>query len=352
MTLLLLPLIVSGLSLSSGSVTAWKTECHPTIVDFAMDVLEDDNYSYLVSYLIDSDNLGRIKSAVSDCDRIDLAVNHYYNPVTGQGLAGATPATTIADDFFDLALSTYENGDVSTAWYYFGWSLHVVQDLMVPFHANLDPLNGHAEFEQFVYDYRFFYPCPSNGTYRIASNASLWVHYAATVSYPYYDGISGVNATDANFDAAADVLFPAAVGITAGYIKFFADEIGLGDFTLHCEHRGLNYVKVSWDEVPDEDFLAYELYVALDKDEIYSEDPYVVLYDRTQTEKTVMELDLGVDYYIRVKAVSADSTQHSNLLKVSPQWPLVFFLVPVMTTLVATVILISKRHRQPRRVKR
>jgi len=39
------------------------------------------------------------------------------------------------------------------------------------------------------------------------------------------------------------------------------------------------------------------------------------------------------------------------MLKVSPQWPLVFFLVPAVTTLAAVVILISKKHRRPRRVK-
>lgn len=349
--LLLLPFIISGLCLTSGSAKGWKTECHPTIVDLAVDVLDDDGYTYLVTYLIDSENLGRIKKAITDCDRLDLALNHYYSPITGQGLAGATAADEVAQTFFDKAVGYYESGDVSTAWYYFGWSLHVVQDLFVPFHSNLDPVNGHGQFEQFVYDYRFFYPPPANGTYRVSSNASQWVDYAATVSYPYYDGVSGANATDANFDIAATVLFPAAIGLTAGYIKFFADEIGLGDFSVYTLHRGLNYVKVGWDEVLDEDFVSYELYVSLTKDEIYSEDPHAVIYDRGMTEKTITGLNLGTDYYVRVRAVANASVHASNMLKVSPQWPLVFLLVPVVTTLAAVVILISKKHRRPRRVK-
>ena len=351
LTLVLIPWIISGLSLNSGSVKAWKTENHPTIVDFAIDVLEDDDFSYLVSYLIDSGNLGKIKKAVTNCDRLDLATNHYYNPITEDGLAGFTPGDEVAQTFFDNAVDTYESGDVGTAWYYFGWSLHVVQDLMVPFHSHLDPLNGHTQFEQYVYDHRFFYPSPENGTYNVASDASLWADYAASTSYPYYDGISGGNATEPNFDDAAEILFPKAIGLTAGYIKFFADEIGLGDFSLYSLHKGLNYVKVGWDVVLDQDFLCYELYVSDDKDEIYSEDPYAVIYDRQQDEKTVVHLELGTDYYVRVKAVCNGSVHHSNLLKVSPAWPLAFFLVPAVTTLAAVVILISKKHRRPRRVK-
>lgn len=351
MRLAVISLIITGLSLSSGSVKAWKTDCHPTVVDLAMDVLEDDGYTYLVSYLIDSENLGRIKKAITDCDRLDLALNHYYSPITGGGLAGATAADEVAQTFFNNAVGYYESGDVSTAWYYLGWSLHVVQDLFVPFHSNLDPVNGHAEFEQFVYDYRFFYPPPANGTYNVASNASLWVDYAATVSYPYYDGISGMNATNANFDAAAVVLFPAAIGLTAGYIRFFADEVGLGDFSVYTLKRGIDYVKIGWDQVLDQDFQAYEVYVSDDEDRIFSEDPYAVVNDRATTEKTIVKLDLGMDYFVRVKAVSNGSAHLSNLLKVTPQWPLAFFLVPAVTTLAAIVILITKKHRRPRRVK-
>ncbi len=351
LVLMLLPLIVIGLSLTPAPVKAWKTDCHPTVVDLAIDVLDDDGYTYLVSYLIDSGNLGRVKKAITDCDRTDLALNHYYNPVTGGGLAGATAADEVAQTFFDKAVASYGSGDVSSAWYYLGWSLHVVQDLFVPFHSNLDPLNGHTQFEQFVYDYRLFYPPPTNGTYNVASNASLWVDYAATVSYPYYDGVSGVNATDANFDVAAAVLFPATVGVTAGYVRFFADEIGLGDFSIYTLKRGIDYVKIGWDQVLDQDFRAYEIYVADDEDRIFSGDPYAVINDRATTEKTIVKLDLGMDYYIRVKAIANGSVHTSNLLKVSPQWPLVFFLVPAVTTVAAVVILITKKHRRPRRVK-
>jgi len=350
LTLMVIPMLVSGLSMSSGPVKAWKTDNHPTILDFAINVLDEDNHTYLVTYLVDSGALERIKKAVTDCDRIDLAANHYYNPITEQGLSGFTPADEIAQKFFDQAVETFESGDIGTAWYYFGWSLHVVQDLFVPFHSHLDPLNGHTAFEQYAYDYRFFYPSPENGTYNVASNASLWVHYAATVSYPYYDGISGANATDENFDAAASILMPQAVGLSAGYIKFFADEVGLGDFNLYCVHQGVDHVKVKWDVVLDEDFAYYEVYVSSEKNEVYHGDPYAVIYDRELNEKTIIHLQLGDKYYVRVKAVCGLLVHESNLLKVTPRWDTAFYILPGLTFFVAILYFLSFRHRKRRRV--
>jgi hypothetical protein len=352
LTLLVIPSLILGLSISSESAQAWKTKNHPTILDFAINVLEEDNYTYLVTYLIDSGALERVKKAVEDCDRIDLAANHYYNPVTGQGLSSFTPADTIAQSQFDSAVELFQAGDLSAAWYHFGWSLHIVQDLFVPFHSNLDPLNGHTDFEQYAYDYRFFFPSPENGTYNVGFNASDWVQAAAAISYPYYDGISGVNATDANFDIAAMILFPQAIGATAGFIKFFADTVGLGDFNLYCVDQGINFVTVQWDIVLDQDFTAYEIFVSQDKDDIFDGDPYAVITDRQENEKTIVHLTLGEKYYVKVQAHCGAVHQESNLLKVSPRWDTPFYILPGVTFVVAILYYASLRHRQARRVRK
>lgn len=337
---------------ANTDVRAYKTAAHSTLVDLSMQTLEDDGYTYLVDYLVSSEILKTIRQGVTDSDRLDLAVNHYYDPVTKQGLPGAAPGPVIAQTFFSQAISSYAAGDVTTAWYYFGWSLHVVQDLMVPFHSNLDPLNGHSEYERYAYDQRLRLPLPANGTYSFAANASLWAELAASISYPYYDDVSGNNATNTNFDAVLTILYPKTIGLTAGYIKFFADAIGIGDFNLWRVGRGLDYVTIGWDESLDEDFRAYEVYVSLEKDDVYDYLPRSIITARDVTKKTIAGLSLGVDYYVRVKAVSENSTCQSNLLKVSPHWPGVFFIVPAMTTLVALVILISKSHRTKRRVRK
>jgi phospholipase C len=350
-SVLVVSVLVSGLAASSGS-SAYKTAHHPFIVDFAIEVLEEDNYTYLSSYLIESGALKRIRDALETCDSLDLAKNHYYNPQTGLGLATFTPATEVAQTFFDKALNIYTSGDVNTAWYYFGWALHCVQDLTVPFHSNLDPLNGHSEYEEYAYDYRFFLPVPENGTYNVAANASEWVHYAATLSFDYYDDVSGDNATDPNFDTVLTLLYPKAIALTAGFIKFFADRAGVQDFNLYTIRRGATYVVVGWDDCPDEGFLRYELYVSADEDEIYDGDPYAVVYDRGLTTKTVSGLTLGEHYYVQVRAILTGSYSESNMLKVTPQWPLAFLLVPGITSLIAVGILLSKNHRVRRKVRK
>lgn len=321
-------------------------------MDFALDVLDGDGYTYLSTYLSDSGNLGKLKKALTDCDRTDLAVNHYYSPVTDAGLAGAMSAREVATTFFSKAVAAYSAGDPGTAWYYLGWSLHSVQDLWVPFHSNLDPVNGHTAYETFANEYRFDWGAAAHGIYDISSNASDWAFYAANASYSYYDGVSGVNATDAHFDLALTVLWPRAVAETTGYIKFFADTIGLGVFSLWREKAGINYVKVVWDEVTGENFTAYEVYFSTDEDEVYDHDPTVTFNDRTQTERTITGLEIGTDYYVRIRAYCNGTVTQSNLLKVSPQWGALFWLPIAVTGVIAVFMLVAMKHKKPRKVRR
>ena len=349
---MLLILALAGPVLVSDEAEAWKTDSHPILVDYSLEVLWDDGWEYLVDYLVESESLGRIKSAVVDCDRLDLALNHYYHPVTKAGLAGATPATDVAQEFFDKAVDIYADGDPGTAWYYFGWSLHAVQDLMVPFHSNLDPLNGHSEYEDYAHEYRHYLPLPSNGTYGLSSNATQWAVNASERSYPYYDDVSGENATDAHFDTVLTLLFPQTVALTAGYIKFFADVVGVGEFNLWTVERGIDWVKVGWDEYPGEEFSAYEVWFAIDEDDLYDGDPYATTTDRTVTTKTISGLELGTDYHVQVRCLAANTSAESNLIEVSPAWPLVFMAVPGVTALACVLLLMSQKHRRPSRARR
>jgi phospholipase C len=345
-------LLASSMVLVSSPAEAYKTSDHPLLVDFALEVLDADGYTYLASYLGDSGNLKKIKQGIQDCDRTDLAVNHYYNPATGAGLAGATPATELASQFWYKAVSAYVEGDPGTAWYYFGWALHPVQDLFIPFHSNLDPVNGHTAYESFADQYRFFFNLPSHGTYGVSNNASDWVHYAANASYSYYPSVSGVNATDSNFDLALTALWPKTVALTAGYIKAFGDALSLGDFKVYKLKTGIDYVQIGWDEVPGANFTEYQIYLSTDEDHIVDGDPYATVQDRTTTEKKISQLDLGTDYYVRVRALCNGTVSQSNLLKVTPHYATIFFIVPAVTGLVCLFILLSKKHRPHRKVMR
>lgn len=345
-------LLVSSLPFVSSPAMAYKTSDHPLLVDFSLGVLDADGYTYLASYLADSGNLKKIKEGIQDCDRTDLALNHYYDPVTGAGLAGATPATELASTFWAKAVAAYIGGDPGTAWYYFGWSLHPVQDLFNPFHANLDPVNGHTAYESFADQYRFYFMEPSHGIYGVSANASAWVHYAANESYPYYPGISGVNATNENFDLALTVLWPDTVALTAGYLKAFGDVLSIGDFKVYKLKTGIDYVQIGWDEVPGENFTEYQIYLSTDEDRVVYGDPYATIQDRTITEKKVSRLDLGTDYYVRVRALCNGTVSQSNLLKVTPHYATIFFIIPAVTGVICIFIVLSGKHRPHRKVVR
>jgi phospholipase C len=337
LVLISLSLVLIG-SAALTPAAAWKTDNHPSIVEAALLVLERDNFTYLPRYLVDNGYLKKIKEGVTDCDRLDLALNHYYDPATGGGLAGAMSAAENAQDFFDAAVEEFKDGSISSAWYYFGWSLHCVQDLFVPFHAALDPGNGHAQYEAFAGDYRRYFPGPLSGTYDAGENASEWVSYAAGRSFPYYSNISGANATEANFDAALMVLYPEAIAATAGYIKFFADRAGLGEFNLWTISKQIDSVKVGWDECVGGTFYQYEVYVSTVEDEVLDRDPYAIIGDRTQTWQEITGLHLGTAYFVKVKAVTGNGTDISSLLQTSPAYPW-FLWVPFGAMVVVVLIL-------------
>jgi hypothetical protein len=211
---------------------------------------------------------------------------------------------------------------------------------MVPFHSNLDPLNGHSEYETFADQYKHFFALPGKGTYEIASNASDWVKYAASTSYPYYDNISGVNATPVNFDTVLTVLSPKTIGLTAGYIKFFADEIGMGAFKAWVTHRGYDYVTIRWEETTVANFTAYEIYVAKDPDDLFDDDPVAVIKERDLTQYT-LDLSPATKNYVKIRAVSLENIQTSNMLEANPS---IFWLIllPFLVTVPMMIFVLFK----------
>ena len=148
------------------------------------------------------------------------------------------------------------------------------------------------------------------------------------------------------------VLFPQTVAFTAGYIKFFADVAGVGEFNLYSLKRGIDFVKVGWDESVNEGFRVYEVWVALDEDDIFDGDPYAVIDERTVTEKTIMNLDLGVDYHVQVRCLSTNNVAESNIIEVSPAWPMLFLMVPAVTGLACILLLMTKKHKRPGKARR
>lgn len=85
---------------------------------------------------------------------------HFYKPDTEKSFNGSkTTAKTKSVDYFNKAITEYNNGNISTAMSYIGRGTHYFEDVNEPHHAsNLTAVgSNHGAYESYVDDNRFDY---------------------------------------------------------------------------------------------------------------------------------------------------------------------------------------------------
>ena len=80
-------------------------------------------------------NWQALRTGTRDEDFGDNPRSHFYNPATDKGMPIFQNAKERAVDWYKKAVKTYTNGG-STAFYELGHSLHLLQDMAAPSHAN------------------------------------------------------------------------------------------------------------------------------------------------------------------------------------------------------------------------
>ncbi|APU60979.1 zinc dependent phospholipase C family protein [Clostridium botulinum] len=91
-----------------------------------------------------------INAGVVWADQDLKSSNHFYNPYTNKGLYGNSNAKKECISYYTRALNEYFHGNIKNAMFYLGASCHLIQDLTVPQHANVNLLNSHRSYEKWV----------------------------------------------------------------------------------------------------------------------------------------------------------------------------------------------------------
>lgn len=127
-----------------------KTECvvHKFINTQSIVILKNDGhkgaYDFLFKY-IDNINEGAVWA-----DQDFKSSSHFYNPKTKRGLYGSSNAKKECIAYYKRALAEYFRGDVENAMFYLGAACHLIQDVTIPQHANVELLNNHRSYENWV----------------------------------------------------------------------------------------------------------------------------------------------------------------------------------------------------------
>lgn len=355
-----LAIVMSAVVLVSavpGNASAWATSQHPYLGELALATLEHDNRSYASRYMNAEDVNGKslrqwFTEGLVDCDRLDLARNHYYDPLTGTGLTGYT-SLELCEDLYDDAVGFWRDGDYAKAMYYLGRATHMVQDAAQPFHGHNDALNGHLEFETWCAANHERFQVTSGGIYNYSTEPGLFVDKNARAVYNYYADVRSSNASDASYETVAAIIEPLAIRTTAGFLAMFAADVSDTAPELDVQSLADDRALLTWQPSTDRDFRCYRVYISepgkdvdLTKANLLKE-----IADRGDNTLIITKLARYGTYQLQVVTVLANDTLESDVhtIKVGSGKLVVVTAAVAVITVMAVALTLSQKKGNKRR---
>lgn len=202
-----------------------KTECkvHKFINNQAVAILKNDGHKE--AYALMSAYLEDINAGVVWADLDLKSSNHFYNPHTDKGLYGNSNAKKECMTYYTRALQECFHGDYKKAMFFLGAACHLIQDLTVPQHANVNLLNSHRSYEKWVirmYKHHDEFKVNHGGVYLHTLNH--YIDFNSKKAIDTYKRYSHTKDQQARFYKITSIGLTMAQRTTAGFmLKFFMD---------------------------------------------------------------------------------------------------------------------------------
>lgn len=202
-----------------------KTECivHKAINNQSLYILKndgyDDVYTFIANY-IDNINEGTVWA-----DQDLKSSNHFYSPKTRRGLYGSSNAKNECESYYNKALNEFLSGNINEAMFYLGAACHLVQDVTIPQHANVELLHNHRSFENWIIKmHRRFnrFEAFNGGIY--LNSIGKYIELNSREALKTYEKYSNIKNEQIRFYKIATVILTMAQKTTAGVmVKFYYD---------------------------------------------------------------------------------------------------------------------------------
>ncbi|HVJ49584.1 phospholipase [Desulfitobacterium sp.] len=167
----------------------------------------------------------QIRKGLFWADRGWKNVCHFYANPEKSGSTHWPGATAEAQYYFNHALSYFPQ-DVLKGMFYFGASLHIIQDMTEPHHAVGSVFDGHQEFEKWVTQHWEDYSVNQGGIYPHFTHPSQYVESNAQQSASYYSLVSThAHCNEETYKDAAQDIIPLTIKTTAGYLDFMKNQL-------------------------------------------------------------------------------------------------------------------------------
>jgi phospholipase C len=202
------------------------TECqiHKFINRQALEILKNDNFKEVNSFF--SDFLVQLNEGVVWADQDFKSSGHFYSPEKDKGLYGNKDALSLALEYYNTATEFWKTEDTDLAMFYLGATIHLVQDMTVPQHANIKLLDDHRQFENFIKKIYLFTPefKVDSGGYYIESIEEA-IRFNARNSMKVYSKLKNILDDNLRYYTISKYMLPLAERTTAGCLMRFYKDI-------------------------------------------------------------------------------------------------------------------------------
>ncbi len=206
------------------SIMKTKCEVHKFINISSIRVLEKDGYlnehNFFKSYITD------INNGVVWADQDFKSSSHFYNPSKKRGLYGSESAMDLAIDYYEKALGFWITNEINKSLFYLGATVHLIQDMTIPHHANIRLLDNHKQYESYIKKtYRnieHFHI--ENGT-RLFNSVEDYIRFNTRVSIRIYKKFSKIKNKELRHSEMSKCGLPLAIRTTAGAMVMFYNDI-------------------------------------------------------------------------------------------------------------------------------
>ncbi len=199
-----------------------ETQCevHKFINHQALEILKNEFYMdkyYFYHHFIYDINEGAVWA-----DQDFKSSNHFYNPRTEKGLYGRRNAMDLSLEYLEKCCSLIKIGDYHRAMFYFGATLHLIQDMTIPQHANVRLLDNHRQYENFIkktYQHMDEFKAET-GAYQL-NCLQKYMKFNARVAMKIYRKFKSIKEDKERFYKMTACILPLAERTTAGFMIHF-----------------------------------------------------------------------------------------------------------------------------------
>ncbi|MCR4436056.1 MAG: zinc dependent phospholipase C family protein [Clostridiales bacterium] len=208
-----------------NAVKVTECEVHKFINRQAVEILKNDKFQD--AYHFFSDYLPRLNAGVVWADQDLKSMGHFYNPYRGRGLYGNNNAASLALEYYRRALYYWKQELIDSSMFYLGASLHLVQDMTVPQHANIRLLGSHKKYENFIKRMYLKIPCftaESGGYYHMRCIEEA-IACNARNAIKIYSRLKKMEDEEKRFYTITKFILPLAQRTTAGCLMMFYRDV-------------------------------------------------------------------------------------------------------------------------------